>query len=119
MKRIAFAAAILAGLVLATQPAMAEPITTKAQFLEQIAGKKLVQNRNWVILSADGTVRGEGPANGPITGKWNWEDTYYCRDVTVDGTAFPRDCQSVTRAGNTVSFIHNRGKGITIAWEIE
>ncbi len=119
MKRIAFVTATLAGLVLATQTAMAEQIKTKAQFLEQIAGKKLVQNKNWVILSADGTVRGEGPAKGDITGKWDWEGTYYCREVTVDGTKFAHDCQSVTRNGKIVNFIHNKGKGITIAWEVE
>ena len=98
---------------------MAEQIKTKEQFLEQISGKKLVQKDSWVTLSPDGTVSGQGPAGGPISGKWVWEDSYYCREITIDGTAFPRDCQSVTRDGDTVNFIHNKGTGITISWKVE
>ena len=119
MKRVTLCTCLVVGLTLAATPAMAEEIKTKAQFLEQIAGKKLVQKDNWVILSPDGTVRGEGPAKGPITGKWTWEGTYYCREITVDGTKFTRDCQAVTLSGNTVNFIHEKGKGISISWTVE
>ncbi len=119
MKRVTLCTCLAIGLTLGATPAMAEEINTKEQFLAQIAGKKLVQKDNWVILSPDGTVRGEGPAKGTISGNWTWEGTYYCREITVDGTSFPRDCQTVTLNGDTVNFIHEKGKGITISWRVE
>lgn len=98
---------------------MAEEITTKAQFLEQIAGRKLVQEDSWVVLTADGKVNGQGPAKGEITGTWVWNETYYCRDITVDGVTFPHDCETVTRDGDTVTFTHEKGEGIEVSWTIE
>ncbi|MEM9681913.1 MAG: hypothetical protein AAF942_01490 [Pseudomonadota bacterium] len=110
---------IAVGLILGATSAMAEQIKTKKQFLGQVAGKKLVESDSWVVLSPDGTVSGQGPGNGKITGRWDWIDSYYCREITIDGEGFPRDCQTVTRDGKTVNFIHEMGKGITISWTIE
>ncbi|MDA7949252.1 MAG: hypothetical protein MPJ78_17460 [Hyphomicrobiaceae bacterium] len=119
MKRIVFITCLIAGLAPAATSAAAEEIKTKAQFVKQIAGKKLVQKDSWVVLSADGKVKGEGPAKGPIIGRWIWEGRYYCREITIDEVLFPRDCQVVTRNGDTVNFAHDQGKGITISWKIE
>ena len=98
---------------------MSEHIKTKKQFLEQIAGKKLVEPDSWIVLAPDGTVSGQGPGTAEITGRWDWEDTYYCREITIDGERLLRDCQTVTRDGDTVNFIHEKGTSITISWMIE
>ena len=97
---------------------MAETITTKQAFLDKVAGRKLVQDDSWVVLSPAGTVEGEGPTGGKITGGWVWDDIYYCRNLTIDGTALEPDCQTVHLDGDTVTFTHEKGEGISISWTL-
>ncbi len=119
MKGLALIACAVAGLALATTSAPAEEIMSKNQFLEQIAGKKLVDKNSWVVLSPDGKVSGRGPGDGEIVGRWSWRDRFYCRDIVVDNVAWPRDCQVVTREGDSVAFTHKEGRGISEVWTIE
>ena len=110
--------AILATVV-ALKGALAEEITTKEQFLAEIVGKRLVQDDSWVIISPDGRVTGKGPGKGDIAGEWTWDQGYYCRKITIDDEPFPRNCQEVTLEGDVVSFIHDKGQGITVSWRLE
>ena len=98
---------------------MTGQITNQKQFLEKVADRKLVQGSSWVIISATGSVNGEGPDEVPISGNWTWNETYYCRDISIDSVPLPHDCQTVTLDGNIVSFIHDKGRGITLSWVLE
>jgi len=119
LRNVQFIISILAVITLGTKTAMAYEITSKKQFLDEIAGRKLVQEDSWVIISPDGKVTGKGPGNGMIVGAWVWDDVYYCRKIVIDGEPLPRNCQVVTRDGDTVSFFHDKGAGIVISWHIE
>ncbi|WP_136659467.1 hypothetical protein [Nitratireductor sp. XY-223] len=116
---IRLCACVIAGLTLAAAPALAEEITNKEQFLEMIAGKKLVEKNAWVVIARNGTVHGRGPKNGDIVGEWKWKGRYYCRDIIIDNETLPHDCQVVTVNGNSVAFTHNEGKGISVVWTVE
>ena len=119
MKHLALIACAVADLALAAAPAPAEEIMSKNQFLEQIAGNKLVDKNSWMLLSPDGKVSGRGPGDGEIVGHWDWEGRYYCRDIVIDNVAWPRDCQVVTREGNSIAFTHKECAGIPEVWTIE
>lgn len=119
MKRTTLIIGGVAGLFLGGTQAMADQVKTRQQFIDEVAGKKLVQDDAWVIVSPDGTVEGAGPNGGKISGAWSWDDGFYCRDITINGVAEPRDCQRVVLDGNTVSFVHDKGEGISVDWTIE
>lgn len=119
VKNLALIAFAVAGLATAAAPALAEEILSKDQFLEQIAGKKLVDKNSWVLLSPDGKVSGRGPGDGEIVGHWTWSGRFYCRDIVIDNVAWPHDCQVVTREGDSVAFTHKEGAGISEVWTIE
>jgi len=104
---------------LAVTQAAAEEIETVQRFEELVVGKKLVQDKAWVRILTDGKVEGKGPKVGDIHGSWEWKDGLYCRDIVIDGEPLPHDCQSVSIAGDTVTFSHNDGSGISVSWSIE
>ncbi|MEO1113443.1 MAG: hypothetical protein AAFY05_13965 [Pseudomonadota bacterium] len=97
---------------------MARAITTQQDFLEHVAGRRLILEDSWVIITPQGGVEGVGPDRKAITGTWSWSDTYYCRSIFFGGKDLPEDFQTVTLAGDKVSFVHDRGHGETITWTI-
>jgi|GEM_PF-4379851 len=97
---------------------MAGNITTEQDFLEQVAGKRLVDGNSWVIINPDGTVEGVGPDQQPVSGSWSWSETFYRRSIHFDGKDLPEDLQVVSIDGDRVSFAHQRGAGETITWSI-
>ena len=97
---------------------MAADIVTKQAFLDQVAGRRLIQGDSWVIITPQGTVEGMGPDRNPVSGNWFWQDHFYCRTIHFDGKDLPEDLQSVTVEGDQVSFVHDRGNGDTMTWTI-
>lgn len=97
----------------------AEEIQNKEKFMNLIVGKKLVQGDTWVTIHKDGTVEGKGPKGGSISGSWEWKDRYYCRDIVIVGEVMPHDCQVVSVEGNSVTFTHKDGAGVSVRWNIE
>ncbi|MEL7214047.1 MAG: hypothetical protein AAGK92_15385 [Pseudomonadota bacterium] len=89
------------------------PITDTATFNKQIADRRLEFPDNpeiWFELKSNGTMTGE-LKGGTVTGTWEFSDGFWCREFKAGGTARPRDCQTVERAGNQVRFTRNRGAG--------
>ncbi|MEO0980810.1 MAG: dihydrodipicolinate reductase, partial [Pseudomonadota bacterium] len=60
---------------------MARAITTQQDFLEHVAGRRLILEDSWVIITPQGGVEGVGPDRKAITGTWYWSDTYFCRSI--------------------------------------
>ncbi|MDP5217467.1 hypothetical protein Q5Y75_09585 [Ruegeria sp. 2205SS24-7] len=118
MKPIAlFLTIALTGFVATT--ASAGEIKKEKQFLEEVAGRKLVMGHSWVRIAPEGSVSGRGPKGGEITGNWQWDGRYYCRDITIDAVPLAQDCQTVSVRGNVVTFTHKKGKGVPVSWVIE
>lgn len=104
---------------LAVTQASAEEIESKNKFLELVADKKLTQGETWVKILKDGVVEGKGPEAGKISGTWEWKGKYYCRDIVIDDVPLPHDCQAVSITGDSVTFAHKDGSGISVSWTIE
>lgn len=108
---------LFAALLLLSLPtfALAEfsPLSDKSRFLSMIDGKTLSNRLFGVELSVlpDGTIRGE--AQGwPITGTWQWQNGFFCREMDWDGYAIGYNCQLVeTRGNDELRFTVDQGAG--------
>ncbi len=99
-------------LVMAASSAFAEPkvIITSDEFIERVTDKTLT--RPFIILkvSSDGKIHGTG-AFRKITGRWLWQDGYFCRSLRWGRTDLDYNCQRVTSYGNKLTFTSYRGTG--------
>jgi hypothetical protein len=90
-----------------------EPVREKGQFLDLIKDRALkigLYNLSLNVLP-DGRI--DGSALGwQITGKWSWNDGYFCREMDWSGTVIDYNCQLVeVRAGDAMRFTVDQGKG--------
>ncbi len=86
------------------------PVTSRADFLELIAGKSLTRFGVRLSVRPDGQI--EGRAFGlPVSGDWRWQEGYFCRAMQAGSETLPDDCQQVLRKGDTLRFIARRGAG--------
>lgn len=94
-------------------PALAEgfqPVRSKGDFLSLINGKSLRRFGINLQVRDDGQI--EGRAMGwPVTGQWNWQEGYFCREMNWGGTDIGANCQLVVVQGRTLRFIADKGKG--------
>lgn len=96
----------------------AKDIKKETQFIENVAGKKLVSGDTWLVITPDGKIDGVGRNNAKITGAWVWNKRFWCRNVVAGGKKFPEDCLKVKMNGNRVEFVRNKGKGDGIVYTI-
>ncbi|MEM9754823.1 MAG: dihydrodipicolinate reductase [Pseudomonadota bacterium] len=110
MKSIAFAATLsLAGIA----PAVAEEFTvidSRDTFLSLVDGRELTRLGIRLEVTPDGRI--EGRAFGtPVTGAWQWDGGYFCRDLFYGDEDLGPNCQQVTLRGSTIRFTSDRGTG--------
>jgi len=107
---------IAALLALLPLPALANTFTVisdRATFLDLVQGKELRIALYGLTLyvAPDGKITGSA-MGWDITGTWDWQDGFFCREMNWSGRAVPLDCQLVeTRNGDTVRFTAERGDG--------
>jgi hypothetical protein len=89
------------------------PVKEKDRFLD------LVQNRELRIglydlslnVLPDGRIAGSA-LGWDITGKWTWQDGYFCREMDWSGTPIRYNCQLVEAQGaEKLRFTVDQGKG--------
>ncbi len=97
--------------LVSTLPAEARQVRKQADFVKALAGKTLTAGNSWLILSADGKIKGVTGKGDKITGLWVWNKRFMCRNVYVGQKQLPQDCQTVSIDGDTVTFTRERGKG--------
>jgi hypothetical protein len=119
MRRIVLSALMLClpGLALANEFA---PIRDKAAFLSLVKDRDLrIGLYNLTLrVAPDGTITGRA-LGWDISGKWKWEDGYFCRDMDWSGYAIPFNCQLVeARADSEVRFTVDRGAGNSASFRL-
>ena len=115
--------AFLLATVLFGLPANAEtyaPVHDKQAFLQLISGRSLhipMFNLRLGVLS-DGTI--EGSALGwAVSGTWDWNDGYFCREMDWSGTPIPHNCQLVEARGDRkLRFTTDRGAGDSASFDL-
>lgn len=118
MRRLS-AVVVLASLsLIAAGSAGAKDLRKENQFMEAVAGKKLVSGDTWLVITPDGKIDGVGRNNAKRTGAWVWNKRFFCRNVVVGQKAFPQDCLTVSVDGNQMQFKRNKGKGDAIVYTV-
>ena len=89
------------------------PVREREQFLSLIDGKTLELPLFRIRLEVRPDGRIAGSALGwDLTGRWKWEDGYFCRDMDWSGTPIPHNCQLVEAKGSQqLRFTVDRGAG--------
>jgi hypothetical protein len=111
-----------AALFLAAAPALADgfaPITDRATFLGTLAGRELRLGLFDISLEVlpDGRIRGAA-MGWPVTGRWEWRDGFFCREMDWSGTPIPMNCQLVEAKGNQMRFVVDRGAGQSASFRL-
>jgi hypothetical protein len=118
MGRLLMVLALVAGL-----PARAEefrPVKELEAFLSLTSGRTLRMPLYGLslTLSPDGVISGKALGWG-ITGRWRWEDGFFCRDMDWSGMAIPFNCQLVEARGETeLRFTVDRGAGESASFKL-
>jgi hypothetical protein len=90
-----------------------QPVKDKDRFLDLIKDRELrigLYNLSLNVLP-DGRI--DGSALGwEITGKWSWQDGYFCREMDWSGMEIGYNCQLVEASGaERMRFTVDQGKG--------
>lgn len=85
-------------------------ITDEDEFREEVVDRAIVlsENGSELIITAQGGFDGSIGDDEPV-GTWSWEDDRFCRALVIGSRSFPRDCQEVYVAGDSVYFIRGDG----------
>lgn len=120
MKRLFALAVITAGLA---GPALADsfaPIKDRSSFLNIVSGKQLRIGLYGLSLNVtpDGQISGEA-AGRTVSGNWDWQDGFFCRDMDWGERDIGYDCQLVEADGsNRMRFTVDRGAGQSATFTI-
>ena len=104
--------AACAALCFAT-PALAEEfqvIDSRTTFLSLIEGRELTRLGIRLEVTADGQIIGRAFGT-PVTGAWDWNGGYFCRDLFYGEEDLGPNCQQVAVRGETLRFTSDRGTG--------
>lgn len=113
MTRITFLAAAICATGLVAGPAAAEPsarVDSRDSFVELVSGRELRRFGITLVVTPDGDIRGRAFGK-EVTGAWNWEGGYFCRDLAFGGEPLEFNCQVVERRGDALRFIADQGAG--------
>lgn len=87
-------------------------VETREAFLAALGEKTLHFGMFGIRLDvrADGTIKGSA-MGWDVTGTWNWQDGYFCREMDWSGTPVPFNCQLVEQNGDELRFTVDKGAG--------
>ncbi len=108
-------ALLLLSMSLTALPAWAdgyERVAPREDFVSAVDGREMRIGLLGITLNvrADGTISGNA-MGWPVTGSWDWQDGFFCREMDWSGTPVPYNCQLVERRGDDIRFTVDKGKG--------
>ena len=87
-----------------------EKVNSKSEFMQIVNGKDLRLTGIRINLTADGAIVGRAFGT-PVTGSWNWQDSYFCRTLYWGTRDLGQNCQEVSINGDRIRFQSDRGAG--------
>jgi len=100
--------------VLTAAPALAsdfQRVQERESFVSLIKDRELTRLGIRLTVSQDGDIKGRAFGKD-ISGGWEWNEGYFCRDLYADGDALDiKNCQTVEVRGDTLRFTSDRGAG--------
>src|SRR6056297_262724 len=107
------AAALLTSFV-SVDATAAEPfdvVSSRESFVSLVQGRELRRFGIRLTVSSDGDIIGRA-FGSEVTGDWDWENGYFCRDLFWGGEDLGFNCQLVQVNGETLRFTTDQGQGI-------
>ena len=93
-------------------------ITTEREYRDAVVGKRFGNKDGYFVVHDDGTFTGKF-GNKKLTGKWTWEDEFYCRSGKLGSRKIKRDCQVIFLEGDTVTNHRKKGKGKKVTYRLQ
>ena len=112
--KIIVAAAVLVTFGATFVDAAGKKIRTEAEFNQMVVGKTLSYPDGTFIKVTKGNLSGKAGNGQKITGAWNWQGRFWCRNVVVDGNALGTNCQQFEIDGTAVRVTRDKGRGDVI-----
>ncbi len=104
---------IVAALGMGT-PALSEgfdAVESREAFVDLVDGRTLSRFGIRLTVSPEGDIQGRA-FGSDVTGAWDWNGGYFCRDLFHGGDELGFNCQLVQVRGDTLRFTSDRGAGI-------
>ncbi|MDJ0640679.1 MAG: dihydrodipicolinate reductase [Paracoccaceae bacterium] len=106
--------ALLSLLMMAVStPALAEfaRVDKRDNFVNLVQDRDLTRLGIRLKVTTDGKIKGRAFGQN-ISGDWNWNGGYFCRDLFVNGDVLDAaNCQKVEVRGDTLRFTSDKGRG--------
>lgn len=101
-------------------PAFAEfaKVENQAEFVRLIEGKTLKRPFVNITVTSDGRIEGIG-IRWEVSGKWTWQDGYFCRSLFWGGDDLGYNCQEVRANGERLRFTSDQGNGQSAVFQLE
>lgn len=112
LNRFALAAGVAAALASADVAASEQltVVSSRDTFVSLIEGRELQRFGITLTVTTDGQIIGRA-FGYDVTGAWEWENGYFCRDLFWGGDDLGFNCQQVAVSGDTLRFTSDRGTG--------
>ncbi|MDG4650550.1 dihydrodipicolinate reductase [Roseibacterium sp. SDUM158017] len=113
LKAPALAAGLTAFLLSAGEGAAEEfdQVSSRDTFVSLIEGRELRRFGIRLTVSPDGRIQGRA-FGAPVTGQWDWDGGFFCRDLYWGSENLGFNCQLVQVDGETIRFTTDQGQGI-------
>lgn len=87
-----------------------ERVGDRDRFVEIVSKRSLKRLGITLIVLPDGRI--DGRAFGrKVSGRWQWQEGYFCRDLYWGTQEIGANCQEVRVAGELVRFTSDQGNG--------
>jgi hypothetical protein len=107
--------AVLIGGVTMADAALAENmsvVSSRDTFVALVQDRELRRFGIRLSVTPDGEISGRAFGT-PVTGEWNWDGGYFCRDLFFGDEDLGFNCQLVQVNGETLRFTSDQGTGMS------
>jgi hypothetical protein len=107
--------AVLIGGVTMADAASAENmsvVSSRDTFVALVQDRELRRFGIRLSVTPDGEINGRAFGT-PVTGEWNWDGGYFCRDLFFGDEDLGFNCQLVQVNGETLRFTSDQGTGMS------
>lgn len=86
-------------------------VSSRDTFVSLVQGRELRRFGIRLTVTPDGAIVGRAFGT-QVTGRWDWSDGYFCRDLFYGDEDLGFNCQLVQVRGQTLRFTSDQGQGM-------
>lgn len=81
------------------------PVTTRAGFVSNVAGRNIAEGDGFFVMQSDGTMNGVDAEGNAYTGVWSWENGAWCRAFDREAGRTQSKCRTIAVNEDQIRFI--------------